>query len=147
MTNKELKKLTRTELLELLLAQTHRADGLEKEVETLKEQLSKRDIAIRNSGSIAEAALKLNGVFEAAQAAADQYFINVKQPGVVYERKSTGYQNYSHNFTADIGQYPYNRVPQRMTRNNSIPYQSVPRYGAERMMVYNIRIFEDECEE
>lgn len=34
---------------------------------------------MRNSGSIAEAALQINKVFEAAQAAADQYVENVKQ--------------------------------------------------------------------
>ena len=32
----------------------------------------------RDSGSIAEAALKLNGIFEVAQKAADQYLENVK---------------------------------------------------------------------
>ncbi len=78
MTNKELKKLTRTELLELLLAQTERADSLEKEIEELRKKLSEKDIAIQNSGSIAEAALKINDIFNAAQAAADQYLINIK---------------------------------------------------------------------
>ena len=34
---------------------------------------------LENSGSIAEAALKLNDVFQAAQLAADQYLENVKQ--------------------------------------------------------------------
>jgi hypothetical protein len=34
-------------------------------------------IDIEESGSIAEAALKINGVFEAAQAAADQYLDNI----------------------------------------------------------------------
>lgn len=78
MTNKELKKLTRTELLELLLAQTERADSLEKEIEELRKKLSEKDIAIQNSGSIAEAALKINDIFNAAQAAADQYLMNIK---------------------------------------------------------------------
>ena len=79
MTNKELKKLTRTELLELLLAQTERADNLEKEIEELRKKLSEREIAIQNSGSIAEAALKINDIFNAAQAAADQYLENIKE--------------------------------------------------------------------
>ena len=35
---------------------------------------------IENSGSIAEAALKLSGIFEAAQAAADQYLENIGVP-------------------------------------------------------------------
>ena len=78
MTNKELKKLSRSELLEMLLSQS-------KEVEKLKEQLKKvnklledRHIAIDNAGSLAEASLQLNGVFQAAQNAAAQYMENIQ---------------------------------------------------------------------
>ena len=39
----------------------------------LKAELEEKNIKIRKTGSIAEASLKLNGVFEAAQNAADQY--------------------------------------------------------------------------
>ena len=39
MTEKELKKLNRYQLLELLLAQTERADSLEQKVEQLQAQL------------------------------------------------------------------------------------------------------------
>jgi hypothetical protein len=53
-------------------------DRLDKELKTTKAQLNKREIAIESAGSIAEAALKLNGVFEAAQKAADQYLENVR---------------------------------------------------------------------
>lgn len=80
MTDKELRKLTRTELLELLLIQSKEIDRLNEELEQLREQMQQRKIAISNSGSIAEAALVLNGVFEAAQAAADQYLENIKNP-------------------------------------------------------------------
>ena len=73
MTDKELKKLSRAELLEMLLFQTQEVERLKEEVNVLEKQLQERRIEQENAGSIAEAALEINGVFEAAQAAADQY--------------------------------------------------------------------------
>lgn len=78
MTDKELKRLSRAELLEMLLEQTRRAEALQAQLDQKNEELKQREIMIEKSGSIAEAALKLNGVFEAAQKAADQYLENVK---------------------------------------------------------------------
>lgn len=80
MTDKELRKLTRTELLELLLVQSRELDKVNRELENLQLQLEKREIALHQAGNIAEAALQLNGIFEAAQAAADQYLENVMSP-------------------------------------------------------------------
>lgn len=78
MTDRELRKLSRKDLLELLLAQSREVDALKDELERTKAALSDRQIHIEKAGSIAEAALRLNGVFEAAQAAADQYLENVR---------------------------------------------------------------------
>lgn len=78
MTEKDLKKLNRKQLLELLLEQTRRADMLEKQLKSTEARLNDRVILESEAGSIAEAALKLNGVFEAAQAAADQYLESIK---------------------------------------------------------------------
>lgn len=78
MTEKELHKLKRGELLEMMLAQSREIDALRLRVGELEAKLADREIRIRQSGSIAEAALKLNGVFEAAQAAADQYLENIR---------------------------------------------------------------------
>lgn len=83
MTDKELRKLSRRELLELLIEQTRRADELEKKLQEAKNNLKSRDIDIDNAGSIAEAALKLNGIFEAAEKAASQYVHSVKKTGVM----------------------------------------------------------------
>lgn len=79
MTEKELKKLNRKQLLELLLEQTKRADRLERQLRFARAKLARRTIEESEAGSIAEAALRINGVFEAAQAAADQYIQNVKR--------------------------------------------------------------------
>ena len=80
MTDKELQKLSRTELLELLLVQSRELDKKNQELESLRAQLQTRQIALSQAGNIAEAALRLNGIFEAAQAAADQYLENVMSP-------------------------------------------------------------------
>lgn len=78
MTEKELRKLSRRDLLEMLLAQTKEVERLKKELDAANEALRSREILLANAGSIAEAALQLNGVFEAAQKAADQYLENIK---------------------------------------------------------------------
>ena len=80
MTDKELQKLSRTELLELLLVQSRELDKKNQELESLQAQLQTRQIALSQAGNIAEAALRLNGIFEAAQAAADQYLESVMSP-------------------------------------------------------------------
>lgn len=89
---RELKKLSRTELLEMLLDVTRENDTLRAENQSLREQLEDKRIRLSESGSIAEAALKLNGIFEAAQKAADQYVDSVKAafydaPGDDYDHR------------------------------------------------------------
>lgn len=79
MAEKELRRMSRTELIEIIYALKNDADRLEKENENLKEQLEKREIQIGEAGSIAEAAIKLNQVFESAQAAADDYLASIKK--------------------------------------------------------------------
>ena len=79
MTDKELKKLSRAELLEMLIAQVKENNSLKRQVETLQETLRNRQIQIEEAGSIAEASLRINHVFEAAQKAAEQYLENVKR--------------------------------------------------------------------
>lgn len=73
-----LKNLSKLELLELLAEQ-------EKEIEQLKHQLAQKEqllqqrtLRMERAGNIAQAALELNGIFEAAQRAADQYVESVK---------------------------------------------------------------------
>ena len=72
-TEKELRKLNRYQLLELLVAQTERADQLQAQLEETRRQLNEREIRLASLGSIAEASLQLSGVFQAAQDAADLY--------------------------------------------------------------------------
>ena len=73
MTEKELKKLNRYQLLEMLIIQTERANELEKKLEEAQAKLDSRDVQMTVIGSIAEASIHLSGVLEAAQNAADLY--------------------------------------------------------------------------
>lgn len=125
MTDKELHRLKKQDLLQLLLTQGKEAAALQAEItalsnsladtqagnarlkaklnekdeliEKLKDRLDEKDnlitrqrekmrewresrmIELEDAGNIAEAALRLNGIFEAAQKAADQYIENLKQ--------------------------------------------------------------------
>lgn len=79
MDNRDLNKLKRIDLLELLIAQGKEIDRLKAELAAAEEELYRRRLDINTAGSIAEAALQLNGVFRAAQAAADQYLENIRQ--------------------------------------------------------------------
>ena len=79
MTDKELRKLKRTDLLELLIEQSKEVESLKKRIGELEAELADRRLLIYKSGSIAEAALKLNGVFEAAEAAAQEYLENIRR--------------------------------------------------------------------
>lgn len=81
MTDKELQRLGRKELLEMLIAQSKELKALQQKYDEAEKALQSKTIAINSSGSIAEAALKLNGVFEAAQAACRQYVDNVTGEG------------------------------------------------------------------
>lgn len=77
MTDKELKKLSRAELLELLLIQTKENEKLRERLKKREEKLNERRIKIEQAGSLAEAVLAVNKVMEAAQEAANQYLENI----------------------------------------------------------------------
>ena len=79
MTDRELQHLSRSELLELLIDQMEENALLKLQLESAMAQLEHKNIQILKAGSLAEAALQLNGIFEAADAAAKQYLDNVRR--------------------------------------------------------------------
>lgn len=79
MSDRELRKLNRAELLELLLEESRENERLRGQLKELNEKLADRTIEIEYAGSMAEAALRLNGVFQAADQAAAQYLENVRR--------------------------------------------------------------------
>ena len=78
MTDKDLRKLNRAELLQMLLEQGRRNDALRAQLDQANAQLASRQVALDEAGSIAEAAMQLNQVFASAQRAADQYLENIR---------------------------------------------------------------------
>lgn len=90
MTGKKMKKLRRAELLEMLIEQTKRGDALEQEIASLREQLRNRDLSLREAGTLAEASLRINAVFEAADAAAAMYLENVRHLAAQAEKQEHG---------------------------------------------------------
>ena len=79
MREKDLRRLSRADLLEMLIDQSKEMQKLQERLEQAESELKKREIAIQNAGSIAEASLMLNGVFEAAQAACREYVENTRK--------------------------------------------------------------------
>lgn len=85
LSDKELRRLKRVELLEMLLELSRENEALMLEleeknriIEALNLQLENRKIDLKHAGTIAEASFKLNGVFEAAEKAAEQYLENLQ---------------------------------------------------------------------
>lgn len=78
MADRELRHMRRTELVEIIFALKQSEDQLKAENAALTARLEERQVHLDNAGSIAQAALELNHVFEAAQAAADDYLASVQ---------------------------------------------------------------------
>lgn len=71
--------MKRAELIEIIYQYKKESQSLSEENARLNRELDDRRIKIGTAGSIAQAALSLNNVFEAAQNAADQYLSSVKE--------------------------------------------------------------------
>lgn len=73
MANKELKKLNRRELVDVIYQLKKNEEHLQAQIASLEAQLQDKRIHLTSAGSIAEAAADITGLFAAAQAAADLY--------------------------------------------------------------------------
>lgn len=87
MVDNDLRKLSRKDLLEIILEQTNRIETLEQELEKAKLAIEDRKISIKESGSIAEASLKISEIFKSVDEAAEIYMNNVKELARKEERK------------------------------------------------------------
>lgn len=79
MTNRELRHLGKTELLSILRDQEAELEQLRTQIAQLQSQQKAQAIQMEECGSIAEASLQMNQVFQAAQAAADQYLASIRE--------------------------------------------------------------------
>ena len=64
--------------MELLVAQERELESVKMRLEEAEKALTDRRIRLNEAGNIAQAALDVNGVFQAAQAAADQYLESIR---------------------------------------------------------------------
>jgi len=79
MLEKEVRKLRKRQLVQIVMEQDRAMAELQQQLELANQKLADRKIVMEESGSIAEAALQINGVFEAANAAAQQYIENIQR--------------------------------------------------------------------
>ena len=73
MKQKELRRLSKAELIDIIYEQKKIEVSLKNKLAEAQQQLEEHDIQVKKAGTLAEAALSVNKVFEAAQRAADDY--------------------------------------------------------------------------
>lgn len=78
MTDKEFKRLNRSQLIEIIYQFQLKVEELTQENKTLHAALEDKRLRITQAGSIAEAALEMNNVMQAAQNAAQQYLDEIQ---------------------------------------------------------------------
>lgn len=77
MSDPDVRKLSRADLLSMLLEQRRENELLRTRLAQAQQELAQRRISIDHAGSIAEAALHVSGIFQAAEAACAQYTENL----------------------------------------------------------------------
>ena len=78
MTDKEFKRLSRAQLIEIIYQLQLQIDKLNEEKQELESELADKRLRLSNAGNIAEAALEINDCFRSAQNAAEQYLNEIK---------------------------------------------------------------------
>ena len=78
MTDKEFKRLSRSQLIEIIYQLQLKQEELTAENDRLAQALEDKRLRIGKTGSIAEAALEIHNVMQTAQAAADHYLQEIQ---------------------------------------------------------------------
>ena len=78
MTDKEFKRLSRSQLIEIIYQLQIQIDELNREKRSLEAALSDKRLRIENAGNLADAVLEINDCFRNAQNAAEQYLSEIK---------------------------------------------------------------------
>ena len=78
MTDKEFKRLSRAQLIEIIYQLQLQIDKLNEEKQALENELEDKRLRLQSAGNIAEAALEINDCFRSAQNAAEQYLSEIK---------------------------------------------------------------------
>ena len=78
MTDREFKRLSRAQLIDIIYQLQLKQDELTAENEKLKTALADKRLRVKNAGSLAEAALEIHNVIQAAQDAAEHYLEEIR---------------------------------------------------------------------
>ena len=81
MTDKEFKRLSRSQLIDIIYQLQIKQDELAADNEKLSKALADKRLRIRKVGNVAEAALEIHNVMQSAQDAADHYLEEVMTRG------------------------------------------------------------------
>ncbi len=79
MTDRELKKLRRDTLLEMMLKQQEELEQLREQLQEAEEKIRSQETELHKLSSIAEGALKLSKIYETAQASAEAYVEKIEK--------------------------------------------------------------------
>ena len=79
MTDKEFKRLSRSQLIDIIYQYQLQVDKLTEQNQELKRRLEDKRLRLRNAGNIADAALEINDCFRSAQSAAEQYLNEIRE--------------------------------------------------------------------
>lgn len=79
MTDKEFRRLKRADLIEIIYRLQENEEKYRTAITRMGKQLGEKQSKLENAGSIAEAAMALSNVFEAAQDAANRYLEEIQQ--------------------------------------------------------------------
>ena len=78
MTDKEFKRLSRSQLIDIIYQLQLQIDKLNEQNQALESKLADKRLRLSNAGNIADAALEINDCFRSAQNAAEQYLHEIK---------------------------------------------------------------------
>ena len=78
MTDKEFKRLSRAQLIDIIYKFQLELDKVNEEKQELESKLADKRLRLQSAGNIAEAALEINDCFRSAQNAAEQYLNEIK---------------------------------------------------------------------
>ena len=78
MTDKEFKRLSRAQLIEIIYQLQLQIDELTERNKSLEKELTDKRLRIDNAGNLAEAALEINNCFLSEQNAAEHYLNEIK---------------------------------------------------------------------
>ena len=78
MTDKEFKRLSRAQLIEIIYQLQLQLDKVNEEKRALESELKDKRLRLLSAGNIAEAALEINDCFRSAQNAAEQFLDEIK---------------------------------------------------------------------